>query len=722
MTLLDALRQNIYFNALSAANMDTLANAMTVATYADGDVFIREGATGNTAYLVVEGAVSVTRTVGGEAHEVERLEAGTFVGLMALIDDEPRAASCVAIGRTVIATLSRDNYAELSSSSTSISLAFQQAIGTQLARDFRNIAAKVHELLNDQSKADHPFREYDVAVIGGGPLGLVYATWVRRFRPGTRVVVIERRDKPGHKVGESTLSTTVRCFNAMGLNHSVLRRLFGNKAGLRWFHTEEDGDTLNLPFDIVDIEETYQVERRVLETAMQYMATTREGVELLTDTQVMIRESDLESDINTLVCKDANGDKFNLRCKVVCDASGPASVIPRHLGVYRKDPAMLNTFNYNSYFAYFRPKKELPIDFWSYPATRHICFKEGWLWFISLISWEQNPTENLEALIHHLLDLEAESDADYPTREELSEQFGLTNEPVFSIGFTIRDDLDVTGLSIEERFNYWVEKYPAISWVMEHFELVEAPYTGKQRATFAFMNMLHDTEQVAGDGWVAIGDAAVFVNPYFSLGLNYGTGTAYMAAKDTVAGLERGDVSKQAFEPYAEYASAIFKQNANITDMYYRAFKDPLSFERTLLLTIAWGIADVLPRGEYADSDPFVFNLLDPEWVAVTSRIADLQREGERLGRHPHEVAKDVEQIVNPFIERVHERFGIFDMSIGKYMRFYDDDWMRADAPRFDKEHGDYEAIKCGECSLFFDDSLERCPYCGESHPENMPA
>jgi flavin-dependent dehydrogenase len=256
---------------------------------------------------------------------------------------------------------------------------------------------------------------------------------VRRFRPGTRVVVIERRDKPGHKVGESTLSTTVRCFNAMGLNHSVLRRLFGNKAGLRWFHTEEDGDTLNLPFDIVDIEETYQVERRVLETAMQYMATTREGVELLTDTQVMIRESDLESDINTLVCKDVNGDKFNLRCKVVCDASGPASVIPRHLGVYRKDPAMLNTFNYNSYFAYFRPKKELPIDFWSYPATRHICFKEGWLWFISLISWEQNPTENLEAMIHHLLDLEAESDADYPTREELSEQFGLTNEPVFSI-------------------------------------------------------------------------------------------------------------------------------------------------------------------------------------------------------------------------------------------------------------------------------------------------
>ncbi|MEJ2749447.1 MAG: tryptophan 7-halogenase [Anaerolineae bacterium] len=557
-------------------------------------------------------------------------------------------------------------------------------------------------------------RDCDVAVIGGGPIGLVYATWVRRFRPQTHVVVLERRQRPGHKVGESTLSTTIRCFNAMGLNHAVLRRLFGNKAGLRWFHTEEDSQELNGHFDIIDIEETYQVERRVLETAMQYLATSREGVELLTGTRVLIRESKLDGPEKQLMCEDENGDRFILRAKLICDASGPASVIPRHLGLYRKEPERYDSFNYNSYFAYFRPKEDVPIDFWSYPATRHICFKEGWLWFISLITWENNPYEKVDEMIRYLIDFPGEEDEDYPTREALCEQFGLTTEPIMSIGFTLRDDRDIGGMPIQERFDYWVNKYPAIRWVLDHFELVEGPYEGKQRAHFAFMNMLHDVEQIAGDGWCVIGDAAMFINPFFSLGLNYGTGTAYMAAKDTVAGLDANDVSQQAFANYQQYATELFRVKLLETDMYYRSFNHLRSYERALALVIAWGITDVLPRGTYSDSDPYVFDPLNPEWVDVIERLAAIQREGEREHRPPAEIADSVTEVVNAFIEHLNQTRQLYSIPLGNYTRFYGNDWQRSEMPRYEKGRGDYEAIPCPQCSLFFDDSVRRCPYCGE--------
>ena len=539
--------------------------------------------------------------------------------------------------------------------------------------------------------------------------------WVKRFRPETDVVLLDRRSHPVHKIGESTLSTTVRAFNAMGLTHPVMRRLFGNKAGLRWFYTDRHTDTLDGHFDIVDIEETYQVERRVLETALQHQMRNCEDLTILTGVQVRVRNSQLSGAVKELLCTDPDGNEFTVRAKVVCDASGAASVLPRHFDVYRKVPDALQTFSYNSYFAYFRPKKDVPVDFWDYPATRHICFPEGWLWLISLISWEQTPQDKLEAMIDFLLDNPNDDDAALPSREALAAQFGATYESIFSIGFTIRTDRDVEGLSIQERFEHWVNAYPAIRWVLDHYELIEAPYEGKQRAHFAFMDMLHDAEQVAGDGWCAVGDAAIFINPFFSLGLNYGTGTAYMAARDTADGLANGDVSTAAFQNYQAYATAIYEQKVRETDMYYRAFKHPVSYERVLALTIANGILDVLPRDGYSASDPYVFDPLNPRWVSVTQQLVEVQRNAEARGDDPAETAEVVRHIVDDYIATLRATTTLDEVPLSHYTRFYDDAGNRLDQPNLSKGRGDYEAIRCQRCTLYFDDSLTVCPYCGEA-------
>lgn len=722
MSLFDVLNQNPHFENLTNDELNQLTSLMTLTKHSDGHTFFEEGDVGDRIYFVVEGTVAVSLRVEDREQIVEILNEGDFFGLLALIDDAPRTATCRAQGEVVVASLDGASYQQLINDSANTALAFQRALGQQVASDFRNINKQIHELLYASIDEQPDDLEVDVAVIGAGPLGMFYAMWLQRFRPETKVVVLDRRLYPVHKVGESTLSTTVRAFNAMGLTLPVMRRLFGNKAGLRWFHTQKTSDKLEGHFDIVDIEETYQVERRVLETALQHLMRTREDMTILNGVQVKVRQSQLNQETKELYCEDADGNSFTVRAKVVCDASGPASVLPRHYNVYRKAPEQHQTFSYNSYFAYFRPKKNVEIDFWDYPATRHICFPEGWLWFISLISWEDTPRENLEAMITHLLEHPYEKDDDLPTRETLAKEFDARYESIFSIGFTIRTDRDVDGMSIQDRFDHWVNEYPAIKWVLDHFDLIDAPYEGKQRAHFAFMNMLHDAEQVAGDGWCAVGDAAIFINPFFSLGLNYGTGTAYMAAKDTAAGLDKGDVSTSAFKNYQTYADAIFEQKVRETDMYYRSFNHPVSYERVLALTIANGILDVLPRDGYSDSDPYVFDPLNPRWVNITKQITDLQRQEEENGVDPAETAQAVKQLVDDYIQMLRETTDLNDVPLSHYTRFYDNQGHRLDSPNMDKGHGDYEAIVCTNCTLYFDDTLETCPYCGEPRHESIKA
>ena len=722
MSLFDTLQQNRYFKDLSNDELNRLTAQMQLSKHSDGHIFIEEGERGDTIFLILEGNVAVMRKQNDQQQYLTELGTGDFFGLLSLVDHEPRTATCQAVGDVVVASLNASDYADLTQGYARISLAFQLALGGQLAEDFRSVTTLINDMINEaESTRSQADQDVDVAVIGGGPLGMFYAMWVKRFRPETKIVVLERRTQPIHKVGESTLATTVRAFQAMGLTLPVMRRLFGNKAGLRWFYTDDNEEkALEGHFDIVDIEETYQVERRVLETALQHLMRTREGLDIQTGVQVVTRESQLEGEIKRIACRDQDGNNFNVNAKVVCDASGPASLLPRYFNVYRKAPELHQTMSYNSYFAYFRPKEKLPIDFWDYPATRHICFPEGWLWFISLISWEDNSNEQIQGMVEHLLDHPNPSDEGLPTREELAEQFGASYEPIFSVGFTIRTDRDVDGMSIRERFEHWVEKYPSISWVMEHFELVDAPYEGKRRSHFAFMDMLHDTTQAAGDGWCAIGDSAMFINPFLSLGLNYGTGTAYMAAKDTAAGLDAGDVSQQAFQNYQEYITAMFEQKVRETDMIYRSFNHADSYERVLAVIIANGILDVLPRDGYCDSDPYVFDPLNPKWVALTKEVTDLQRIGEEQGRDPADVAQDVKRIINDYIGMLRETTDLNDVPLSHYTRFYNDAGIRLDAPNTDKGRGDYEATLCS-CNLYFDDTLEHCPYCGEPNHKHEP-
>lgn len=715
MDLNQQLRHVPHLADLSESELDELAEALDLQTVDDGHVFIQQGTRGDTVFVLLEGEVIVESTVGHQTRELVRLKPGALFGLLALIDDAPRGATCRAAGPVRAGALSRQAYEHLAEGHTRLDLAFQRALGTQLARDYREVAQQVRALLAEQAETERPPppRRVDVVVIGGGPHGLTYATWLKKWRPETQVAVVERRDVPGHKIGESTLSTATRSFISMGLPLPVLRRLFGNKVGIRFWWTDRDTDRLHRHLDVVDIEETFQVERRVLETAMQ-VAARRRGIELITGTRVDTRASDLDGPEKRIQCRGPNGEAFTLLAPMLCDASGPASVLARHKGLYRKAPERNQTFTAHSYYAYFKKKQDVPVPHWDEPATRHICFPGGWLWFITLTSWEQTPDENLRRMIDFLLDHDPGPDAQYPTRNELCERFGCVTEQLQSIGFTIRADQDeAKGLPVGERFQYYVDAFPAIRWVMDHFDLVEGAYDRKRTPYNSFLNLVHDSERYAGDGWCLVGDAASFVNPLFSPGLNFGSGSCYMAARHTVEALNKHNLSEASFAGYEAYMRDIYDALIHETDMYYRAFAHVDAYEWAIMLKLFFGAADIIDReAVYSERDPFVHDLLNPRFRAQVDRVRAVLREAEAAGRPVEEAAADVRAVVEPFVKEVLAQPDVRALDLGSVFNQYTSDGVRVEE-KAEPRQPPFGMEQCTKCSLFMDQTLQRCPICG---------
>ena len=98
---------------LSDQERMTLADALQPKIYAEGDVIVREGDTdANHFYIVTNGECKGTK----EDHDDEvcpRLKGGSYFGEIALLLDEPRAATITAVTKTRCLLLARDAFVRL---------------------------------------------------------------------------------------------------------------------------------------------------------------------------------------------------------------------------------------------------------------------------------------------------------------------------------------------------------------------------------------------------------------------------------------------------------------------------------------------------------------------------------------------------------------------------------------------------------------------------------
>jgi serine/threonine-protein kinase len=77
-----------------------------------GATIIKEGAIGDAAYMIVSGRCRAYRKVGDEQETLATMQAGDVFGEMALLLDEPRAASVEAIDRVTVLVLDKSTMTE----------------------------------------------------------------------------------------------------------------------------------------------------------------------------------------------------------------------------------------------------------------------------------------------------------------------------------------------------------------------------------------------------------------------------------------------------------------------------------------------------------------------------------------------------------------------------------------------------------------------------------
>jgi len=86
-----------FFEGLQPAFLERIASIGSVESFAEKQAIFAEGDTGDKLYLILSGAVRISRSVQGMGEEaLAVLRPGDYFGEMALIDDFPRSADAKA--------------------------------------------------------------------------------------------------------------------------------------------------------------------------------------------------------------------------------------------------------------------------------------------------------------------------------------------------------------------------------------------------------------------------------------------------------------------------------------------------------------------------------------------------------------------------------------------------------------------------------------------------
>lgn len=128
------------FEEFGAPHIEALAQHLSVAQHADGHVFIRQGEQGAALYLLLKGAVHVTRhdASGGEEYIVRELADGEMFGILSLVDDMPATSTCMAKGAGETASLSREAFQALFQDASPIAHHLHYMVAVQMARDIQD--------------------------------------------------------------------------------------------------------------------------------------------------------------------------------------------------------------------------------------------------------------------------------------------------------------------------------------------------------------------------------------------------------------------------------------------------------------------------------------------------------------------------------------------------------------------------------------------------------
>jgi pSer/pThr/pTyr-binding forkhead associated (FHA) protein len=112
--LMDVISQIPFFAPLQETEREELAEDATMHVFSTGEMIIREGDSGRSVYVILDGRVRVfTRDNGDNELELAILGVGQFFGEMSFVSGKPRSSSVAALELSVVVELSYDSMAKV---------------------------------------------------------------------------------------------------------------------------------------------------------------------------------------------------------------------------------------------------------------------------------------------------------------------------------------------------------------------------------------------------------------------------------------------------------------------------------------------------------------------------------------------------------------------------------------------------------------------------------
>src|SRR5262245_26244605 len=328
----------------------------------------------------------------------------------------------------------------------------------------------------------------DVVVIGGGPAGSTVSTLIAQ--QGYKVQLFEREKFPRFHIGESLIPETSWVLKRLNMLPKMQKSHFVKKYSVQFVNSQ---GKLSAPFYFHDnkpheCSQTWQVVRSefdlmMLHNAREHGVAAHEGVRVL---EVLFEG---ERAVGVKI-QEPGAAPREVRAKVVVDASGQSGLLQNRFKLRIWDPILNKGAIWTYYEGAYRDTGR------DEGATLVIQTpnKQGWFWYIP------------------------------------------QHDDIVSLGVVGPFDYLFKGRGSHEQ-TYLEE--------VEKCQAVQDRIAKAKRITgyFATKDYSYRSKEVAGDGWVLIGDAFGFLDPLYSSGVLLALKSGEMAADAIHEGIQTNDVS-----------------------------------------------------------------------------------------------------------------------------------------------------------------------------------
>jgi flavin-dependent dehydrogenase len=329
----------------------------------------------------------------------------------------------------------------------------------------------------------------DVVVIGGGPAGSTVSTLLAK--QGVRVELFEREVFPRFHIGESLIPETYWVLKRLDMLPKMQQSRFVKKYSVQFVNSagKESAPFYFWDNKPHDCSQTWQVVRSefdqmMLNNAREHGVAVHEGVRV----HEVLFEGDRAVGVRI---KDADGPMRDVHAKVIVDASGQNGLLMNRLNLRVWDPIL----NKGAIWTYWEGAERDTGRDEGATLVIQTGSKNGWFWYI-------------------------------PQHDNMT-----------SVGVVAPFDYLFKGRGpYAQTYDEEVEACPG----------VKRRVANAKRATgyFATKDYSYRSKQVAGHGWVLVGDAFGFLDPLYSSGVLLALKSGELAAEAIVEGLRTNDVSQ----------------------------------------------------------------------------------------------------------------------------------------------------------------------------------